>query len=107
MAGRIVLSTYPDERTVEDIARGVVKEGLAACVNIVKVKSIYSWKKKLEESEEYLAIFKTTVEKVENLKKMVEETHPYEVPEVVEISMAAVNNRYLSWMKDVTEDQPM
>lgn len=104
MDGRIVISTYPDQTSAEDAARHLVGERrLAACVNLVKIKSFYIWKK-FEESEEYLAIYKTTEKKVRALKKAVEARHPYEVPEVVEISMSDVNSKYLSWLKEVTGD---
>ncbi len=108
MAGRIVISTYPDQDSAEDAARQIVRDKrLAACVNLVKIKSFYIWKKKFEESEEYLAIYKTTEKKVEALKKAVEAQHPYEVPEVAEFSMSDVNSKYLNWLKKVTSgDQP-
>ncbi len=103
MNGRIVISTYPDQTSAEDAARHLVKEArLAACVNLVKIKSFYIWKKKLEESDEHLAIFKTTEEKVSELKKVVEARHPYEVPEVVEIAIRDVNGKYLNWLREVT-----
>jgi len=102
MDGRIVISTYPDRGSAEDAARRLVKERLAACVNILNIRSFYTWRNRLEEAEEYLAIIKTVEERVEELKKAVEDLHPYEVPEVVEVSMKDVSGRYLEWMKSVT-----
>ncbi len=103
MDGKMVISTYPDQPAAERAARLLVKElKLAACVNLVKIKSCYIWKNSYEEAEECLAIFKTVEEKIETLKKTIESQHPYEVPEVVEIALKDINNRYLGWMKEVT-----
>jgi|TARA_B100001971_G_C17925507_1_gene399983 periplasmic divalent cation tolerance protein len=103
MNGQIIISTYPDLESAEDAAKYLVKEKrLAACVNLVKIESRYIWKDKFEESGEYLAIFKTTKEKVEDLKKEVETRHPYNIPEVVEITVKDMNKKYLDWLDNVT-----
>ena len=103
MNGKIILSTYPDLESAEDAAKYLVKEKrLAACVNLVKIESRYIWKDKFEESGEYLAIFKTTKEKVEDLKKEVETQHPYDIPEVLEITVNDMNKKYLDWLNNVT-----
>jgi|TARA_B100001971_G_scaffold211537_1_gene239450 periplasmic divalent cation tolerance protein len=102
MNGRIILSTYPDLESAEDAAKYLVKEKrLAACVNLVRIESRYIWKDKFEESGEYLVIYKTTKEKVEDLKKEVEKRHPYDIPEVVEIAINDMNRKYLDWLNDV------
>ena len=59
----IVISTYPNKKSVSKIANELVKGKTVACVNISKISSIYSWKGKVENSSEYLAIFKTTAKK--------------------------------------------
>jgi len=102
MNGQIIISTYPDLESAEDAAKYLVKEKrLAACVNLVKIESRYIWKDKFEESGEYLVIYKTTKEKVEDLKKEVEKRHPYDIPEVVEIAINDMNRKYLDWLNDV------
>jgi len=101
--GRIIISTYPDLETAEKAAKYLIKEKrLAACVNLVKIESRYIWKDKYEESGEYLAIYKTTQEKMEDLKKEVETRHPYDTPEVVEIPVFDMNKKYLDWLNNVT-----
>lgn len=103
MVGQIIMSTYPNLESIEDAAKHLVKEKrLAACVNFVKINSRYIWNDKFEKSEEYLALFKTTKEKVEYLKKEVEARHPYKVPEIVEITVSDMNRKYLNWLNDVT-----
>ena len=56
----IIISTYPDKKTVTKTANELVKKRLVACVNISKISSIYSWKGKIENSSEFLVLFKTT-----------------------------------------------
>lgn len=96
--GIMIISTYPNKKSVSVISNIVVKKGLAACVNYTKINSVYEWRKRIEKTEEFLAIFKTTTKSKELLKKEIAKTHPYEVPEVVEIKMNSVNKSYRDWL---------
>jgi periplasmic divalent cation tolerance protein len=97
--GVLVISTYPNEESVVKVAKMLVaNKKLCACVNFAKVRSLYSWKNKLEDQEEFIALFKTTNLTVDKLKFEINNTHPYEVPEIVELKMSYVSKAYLSWM---------
>ncbi len=98
----IIISTYPDKKSVSKIANELVKGKTVACVNISKISSIYSWKGKVENSSEYLAIFKTTAKNRALLKKKIKETHPYDVPEIAEIDVASIDKSYLKWLVEST-----
>jgi periplasmic divalent cation tolerance protein len=98
----IIISTFPDKKTITKIANQLVKKKLVACVNITKISSVYSWKGKIENQSEYLALFKTTKTKLRSLKKELEKLHPYDVPEIVEINPISVNKPYLKWLVDST-----
>jgi len=98
----IIISTYPDLKTVKKTAKELVKKRLAACVNISKISSIYSWKGKLEDTSEFLAIFKTTQKNKNSLKKTIKKIHPYEVPEIAEIDIRSINQPYLKWLIEST-----
>ncbi len=103
MNGQIIISTYPDFESAEVAAKYLIKKKrLAACVNLVKIESRYIWNDKFEESREYLAIYKTTKEKMEDLKKEIETRHPNDIPEVVEIAVKDMNRKYLDWLNNVT-----
>ena len=102
MAPTIIISTYPNKKSIEKIANELVKNKLAACVNILKISSVYSWKGKVENTSEYLAIFKTTKKNTKILKDKIKKTHPYDVPEIVEIDPVSINKPYLEWLKDST-----
>ncbi len=98
----IIVSTYPDQKIVAKTANELVKKRLAACVNILKISSIYSWKGKIENTPEYLAFFKTTQKNKKKLKEKIKKTHPYDVPEIAEISVKSINKPYLKWLVDST-----
>ena len=98
----IIVSTFPNKKTITKIANQLVKKKLVACVNITKISSVYSWKGKIENQSEYLALFKTTKTKLRSLKKELEKLHPYDVPEIVEINPISINKPYLKWLVDST-----
>ena len=98
----IIISTYPDQKTVKKTAKELVKNRLVACVNISKISSIYSWKGKIEDTSEFLAIFKTTQKNKNSLKKAIKKMHPYDVPEIAEIDINSINQSYLKWLIEST-----
>ena len=99
----IIASTFSDEVAAAGIGNKMVQAKLAACVNISPVRSIYSWKDKVEDQQECLALFKTTKESAGKLKKELAKVHPYDVPEIIEIDVAGVSVSYLSWLVDSTQ----
>ena len=102
MVAIVIISTYPNKKSLLKIANSVVKKRLAACVNFTKIDSIYTWKNKLENTEEFLALFKTTNTKKELLKKEIKKSHPYKAPEIMELKVNSVNKSYLNWLVDST-----
>ena len=100
--GIIIISTYPNKKSILKIASIVVKKRLAACVNYTKIGSVYTWKGKMKDTEEFLALFKTTQKAKGLLKKEIAKTHPYEVPEIVELKMDNVSKPYLDWLAKST-----
>jgi periplasmic divalent cation tolerance protein len=85
----------------ERIARALVEERLAACVNVVPgVLSIYRWKGNVEQEAELILVIKTLGEKVEALNARLVELHPYELPEVVVIPIAGGHAPYLAWLEE-------
>ena len=102
MGSVIIISTFPDKKTITKIANQLVKKKLAACVNITKISSIYSWKGKIENQSEYLALFKTSKKNQSILKKELKKLHPYDVPEIAEININSINQPYMKWLIDST-----
>ena len=97
-----ILSTYPNKKSILKIANELVKNKIIACVNISKIDSVYSWNEKIQNSSEYIAIFKTVTKNKIKLKKIIEETHPYDVPEIAEIDITSINKSYLNWLIEST-----
>ena len=102
MKPTIIISTYPTKKSISIVANELIKNKIVACVNISKISSIYSWKGKLENTSEYLAIFKTVRKNKVLLKKKIKETHPYDVPEIAEIDVTSINKSYLDWLIEST-----
>ena len=98
----IIVSTFPSKQSVTSIAKLLVKKKLVACVNITKISSVYTWEEKIENRDEYLALFKTTKKNQSVLKKELKKLHPYDVPEIVEINVESVNQPYMKWLVDST-----
>ncbi|MCV0411863.1 divalent-cation tolerance protein CutA [Nitrosarchaeum sp.] len=98
----MIISTYPNKISITKIANQLIKNKVIACVNITKISSIYSWNDKIENTTEYLAIFKTTQKNKKTLKEKIRETHPYQVPEIAEIAITSTNTSYLKWLVEST-----
>lgn len=98
----IIVSTFPSKQSVTSIANKLVKKRLAACVNIITISSIYTWKGKIENQNEYLALFKTTKKNQSVLKKELKKLHPYDVPEIAEINVESINQSYMKWLVNST-----
>ncbi len=98
---RIILTTVALHETAMTIARTLVEEKLAACVNVAPaVESIYWWQGKLEQSLEYVLMIKTTADKVDSLRERLFAMHPYELPEFVVLAVEGGSEAYLAWIRD-------
>lgn len=94
-------STTPDRRSAELIAKDLVERGLAACVQIVgPIRSVYRWKGKLEDEEEFLLLLKTKAALLPEIEKRLEVIHPYEVPELLAVPVTGGGNAYLDWIRE-------
>jgi len=95
----VALTTAPTAEVAGEIARALVAEKLAACVNIVPgVRSIYAWKGEICDEGEVLCVMKTRSDRVEALRARLVALHPYEVPELVVLGVADGHAPYLEWV---------
>jgi len=95
----VVFSTFPNPDKAAEVARALVAEQLAACVNLApNVRSIYRWKGELQDDTETLAIIKTTDERLDALVARLLALHPYELPEAIALPVTGGNNPYLVWV---------
>ena len=95
----LVFSTFPDAALAREAARALVREQLAACANLLPaLTSIYVWQGEHHETTEVLALFKTRREAYPALEARLRSIHPYEVPEIVAVDLAAGLPAYLEWV---------
>ncbi len=95
----LVLSTFPDDAKAREVARVLVGEGLAACANLLPgATSLYVWEGRTEEVTEVLAVFKTARATYPELETRLRGLHPYELPEIVALPVAAGLPAYLDWV---------
>ena len=93
--------TVPSEEVGSDIASSLLKERLAACINIIpNVKSVYRWKGKINKDSEFMLEIKTKSDLFDSLVTAVKATHPYEVPEVIAFPMQYVSESYSKWLAE-------
>ena len=94
----VVLVTCPPDKA-QAIANALVEERVAACVNVVpSLSSVYRWKGEVHREDEAMLLVKTTKDRFEALKQAVLKHHPYELPEVIAITVDRGHTPYLEWV---------
>ena len=101
---RLVLTTAGSRDEARRIADALVSRKLAACVNIISgMESIYRWKGKTEESEEWLLLIKTTSAAFERVRDAIKEMHSYQLPECMALVIEDGSAEYLHWIDESVE----
>ena len=99
----IVHSACPDAATADAIARVLVEERLAACVQVLAgMRSTYRWAGAIEQADEVLLVAKTRDDRLDALIARVRALHPYELPELVAVEAAGGLAPYLAWVTEQT-----
>ena len=98
----LILTTMPDDDRAAGLARTLVEERLAACVNVhAPMTSTYRWQEAIESAPERQVVIKTTRGRRAALEARLRALHPYELPELVVID-AAGSEAYANWVRDAT-----
>ena len=97
----LLITTLPEHEAAIAMAEGLVKAGLAACVNILaECQSLYHWKGTLESAIEVPLLIKTSATMYSAVEQFIVKHHPYEVPEVIAVPITAGLPAYLQWITD-------
>lgn len=98
----VVFTTTPNKEEAEDLARKLVEQKLAGCVQIVpQITSFYQWEGKVQKDEEYLLLIKTLPEKFAGLEAFIMANHSYAAPEIAAIDAGKVSSDYQNWLNSV------
>jgi len=98
----IIFVTVSNKKEAQKIAAGLIKQKLAACVNIVdKVDSLFFWEGKTQKAKESLLIIKSRKDKMPKVIKLVKSLHSYTVPEIIALPVIAGDKPYLRWINAV------
>jgi periplasmic divalent cation tolerance protein len=101
---RLIFSTCPNARVAKKLATTLVKERLAACVNIVPgMRSIYRWQGNVETAGEVLMIIKARAADYPRIEKRLRALHPYELPEILAVGIQNGLDAYLRWIEGVQD----
>lgn len=98
---RLVLTTAGSPSEARKIARALVEQRLAACVNIIpQIESIYRWRDQVETAREYLLVIKTSQRRYQAVEKAIRELHSYELPECLSVAIESGSKDYLKWLAE-------
>ena len=99
----LILTTVPAAARAETIARSLVDERLAACVNVLStMTSFYRWQGRIEQEEERQIVIKTTRDRVPAVQTRLRDLHAYEVPEFLVLPVSDGSTGYLDWVRNET-----
>jgi periplasmic divalent cation tolerance protein len=95
----VIFVTAANKREAEKISRVLIREKLAACVNIIEnVHSLFWWQAKIDSAKEALLIIKTRKALIDKVIRKVKSLHSYAVPEIIALPIIAGNKKYLEWI---------
>jgi periplasmic divalent cation tolerance protein len=95
----VVLTTCESQDQAEQLARRLIEDRLAACVNILPgARSIYRWKDKIEDAAEFVLVIKSRRDVFDKLRAAIARLHSYEIPEVIALPVVDGSDAYLKWL---------
>lgn len=100
----VVLVTASSRLEAEKIAQALVEEKLAACVSLMPIHSIYTWKSEVCQEDEWQLMIKTNLRQFEQLETQIKQLHSYEVPEIIALPIIKGSADYLNWISEQTQN---
>ena len=103
MDSLLVFTNLPDRASAETLASLLIERRLAACVNILApCSSIYRWQGEIQHDEEHPLLIKTARDRYAELEAAIRAHHPYELPEIIAVSLTHALPAYLRWVESET-----
>ena len=90
----VIQTTCRNKKEANKIAKLLISKKLVACMQILKVNSIYNWKNKICEDKEHLLFIKTKKKNFKKVKRKIKENHSYDLPEILGIKITKINKEY-------------
>ena len=103
MTPTIIQTTCSSKKEAKRIAKLLVLKKLAACIQILKINSIYKWNNKICEDKEHLLFIKTKKKNFKKVKRKIKENHSYDLPEILEIKITNTSKEYKKFIGDNTK----
>lgn len=102
----LLLTNLPDRASAQRVAQSLIENHAAACVNILaECSSVYRWEGKVESASEVPLLIKTTRSAYARVEELIQSHHPYELPEIIAVSVVAGLPAYLQWVtQEVTSN---
>ena len=99
----LVYCTCPDRTKAQELANGLVRDRLAACVSIgAPVTSVYAWQGEIQNEQEVPLLIKTSSDRYQELEVAILARHPYELPEIIAVPIQQGLPDYLKWVQQCT-----
>jgi periplasmic divalent cation tolerance protein len=98
----IIQTTYPTKEEGKKLAEILIRKKLAACVQITKIDSVYSWDDRICEDKEYILNIKTKKENYPLIEREIKENHSYDLPEIISIKINDLSDEYKNFIKEST-----
>lgn len=99
----IIQTTYFSKKDAQKLANILLDKRLAACIQISKIRSFYTWENQLCEDKEYLVTIKTEKNNYKKIKRKIKENHSYDVPEIIGLELKKTSKDYKKFIKDSTK----
>lgn len=99
----IIMTTFESKEQARPVVDALIQKKLAACIQHIEVQSSYIWNDEVQNDPEVLVLIKTRDDLYDEVRKILEQIHPYDTPEIIKVPITDGSKGYLSWIDSVTK----
>ncbi|MEZ5539003.1 MAG: divalent-cation tolerance protein CutA [Pseudomonadales bacterium] len=103
----VVLTTTSSRAEAEQLAKLLVEQKLAACVQLLPIDSIYTWENTVKQDSEVLMLIKTSKASFVSIEMLIQQHHSYQVPEIIQLPIEQGSSAYLQWLADAVSKKTL